>query len=203
MGIGQHKITVHGLPIRPSFSQKLPSKRQLRQQLGMDLQKPAVLLVGMITTPNSAAQHFMTASVFQSRALLALHCVVLHRRQWQDGLRSVTVLSPAVTQSTTKSCCHCVKHCSTCAAHRINIAASLMTSLAQHHLAYDHFAHLNRAYHMSSCIAGSNFRCSSRTYQFANCLVQHILSKLNIGGGCKQHCQQPIWVVSHTALCII
>jgi len=47
MGIGQHKVTVHGLPIRPSFSQKLPSKRRLRQQLGMDLQKPAVLLVGM------------------------------------------------------------------------------------------------------------------------------------------------------------
>ena len=130
MGIGQHKITVHGLPIRPSFSQKLPSKRQLRQQLGMDLQKPAVLLVGMITTPNSA-QHFMTASVFQSKALLALHSVVLHGRQWQQGLRAVIVLSPAVTHSTTKSCCHCVKHSSTCAAHRINIAASLMTSQAQ------------------------------------------------------------------------
>ena len=47
MGVGQHKVTVHGLPIRPSFSQKLPSQRRLRQQLGMDLQKPAVLLVGM------------------------------------------------------------------------------------------------------------------------------------------------------------
>ena len=49
MGIGQHKVTVHGLPIRPSFSQKLPAKRKLRQQLGMDLQKPAVLLVGTVT----------------------------------------------------------------------------------------------------------------------------------------------------------
>lgn len=48
MGIGQHKLTVHGLPIRPSFSQKLPSKQKLRQQLGMGLQKPAVLLVGMV-----------------------------------------------------------------------------------------------------------------------------------------------------------
>ena len=46
MGIGQHKVTVHGLPIRPAFSQKLASKRKLRQQLGLDLQKPAVLLVG-------------------------------------------------------------------------------------------------------------------------------------------------------------
>ena len=46
MGIGQHKVTVHGLPIRPSFSQKLASKHKLRQQLGLDLQKPAVLLVG-------------------------------------------------------------------------------------------------------------------------------------------------------------
>ena len=46
MGIGQHKVTVHGLPIRPSFSNKLASKRKLRQQLGLDLQKPAVLLVG-------------------------------------------------------------------------------------------------------------------------------------------------------------
>ena len=41
-----HQITVHGLPIRPAFSQKLPAKRKLRQQLGMDLDKPAVLLVG-------------------------------------------------------------------------------------------------------------------------------------------------------------
>ena len=46
MGIGQHKVTVHGLPIRPAFSQKLPNKHKLRQQLGLDLQKPAVLLVG-------------------------------------------------------------------------------------------------------------------------------------------------------------
>jgi len=55
MGVGQHKVTVHGLPIRPSFSQKLPSKHRLRQQLGMDLQKPAVLLVGMA----SKAPNFM------------------------------------------------------------------------------------------------------------------------------------------------
>ena len=41
-----HQITVHGLPIRPAFSQKLPAKRKLRRQLGMDLDKPAVLLVG-------------------------------------------------------------------------------------------------------------------------------------------------------------
>ena len=40
------QITVHGLPIRPAFSQKLPAKRKLRRQLGMDLDKPAVLLVG-------------------------------------------------------------------------------------------------------------------------------------------------------------
>ena len=46
MGIGQHRVTVHGLPIRPAFSQKLPSKHRLRQKLGLDLQKPAVLLVG-------------------------------------------------------------------------------------------------------------------------------------------------------------
>ena len=37
---------MHGLPIRPAFSQKLPAKRKLRRQLGMDLDKPAVLLVG-------------------------------------------------------------------------------------------------------------------------------------------------------------
>ena len=41
-----HQITVHGLPIRQAFSQKLPAKRKLRRQLGMDLDKPAVLLVG-------------------------------------------------------------------------------------------------------------------------------------------------------------
>eukprot|EP00891_Asterochloris_glomerata_P005998 jgi/Astpho2/5998/fgenesh1_pm.00084_%23_5_t len=46
MGLKDHQITVHGLPIRPAFSQKLPAKRKLRRQLGMDLDKPAVLLVG-------------------------------------------------------------------------------------------------------------------------------------------------------------
>ena len=46
MLLQDHQITVHGLPIRPAFSQKLPAKRKLRKQLGMDLDKPAVLLVG-------------------------------------------------------------------------------------------------------------------------------------------------------------
>ena len=57
MGVSLSKVTVHGLPIRPSFSQKLPSKRQLRQQLGMDLHKPAVLLVGMPVWPYLLSSH--------------------------------------------------------------------------------------------------------------------------------------------------
>jgi 1,2-diacylglycerol 3-beta-galactosyltransferase len=39
-------LRLYGLPIRPSFSRKYPSKSKLRKALGMDLSKPAVLLVG-------------------------------------------------------------------------------------------------------------------------------------------------------------
>lgn len=35
-----------GLPIRPAFSRKLPSRPKLRRQLGMAQHTPAVLLVG-------------------------------------------------------------------------------------------------------------------------------------------------------------
>jgi 1,2-diacylglycerol 3-beta-galactosyltransferase len=40
------QIRLYGLPIRPSFSRRYPPKRVLRRTLGMDLLKPAILLVG-------------------------------------------------------------------------------------------------------------------------------------------------------------
>ena len=46
MGLREEQLVQHGLPIRPAFSNKLPSKRKLRQALGIDRPQPAVLLVG-------------------------------------------------------------------------------------------------------------------------------------------------------------
>jgi len=40
------QLRLFGLPIRPAFSQRYPRKQQLRRNLGMDLHKPAILLVG-------------------------------------------------------------------------------------------------------------------------------------------------------------
>lgn len=45
-GLKQNQIKVFGLPIRPSFSRELVGKAQLRQELEMDADLPAVLLVG-------------------------------------------------------------------------------------------------------------------------------------------------------------
>lgn len=45
-GLNEEQIVMHGLPIRPAFSQRLPPKRTLRRQLGLDLDVPAILLVG-------------------------------------------------------------------------------------------------------------------------------------------------------------
>ncbi|KAK9861351.1 hypothetical protein WJX84_003361 [Apatococcus fuscideae] len=46
MGLKDHQVVVHGLPIRPAFSQRFPSPQKLRKQLGMDRDLPAVMLVG-------------------------------------------------------------------------------------------------------------------------------------------------------------
>jgi hypothetical protein len=48
MGLSESQIVVHGLPIRPAFSEKMPARKRLRRHLGMDLSKPAVLLVGAL-----------------------------------------------------------------------------------------------------------------------------------------------------------
>lgn len=45
-GLKEEQITVHGLPIRPAFSQKLAPKHQLRRSLGLERDLPIVLLVG-------------------------------------------------------------------------------------------------------------------------------------------------------------
>lgn len=46
MGVAVEKIVVHGLPIRPIFSKRLPSKATLRSKLGLKKGMPAILLVG-------------------------------------------------------------------------------------------------------------------------------------------------------------
>ncbi|XP_078438529.1 putative monogalactosyldiacylglycerol synthase 3, chloroplastic isoform X2 [Wolffia australiana] len=45
-GLNHSQLRVFGLPIRPSFCRPLPSKRELREELEMDLELPAVLLMG-------------------------------------------------------------------------------------------------------------------------------------------------------------
>mmetsp|Transcript_5219 Transcript_5219/g.19146 ORF Transcript_5219/g.19146 Transcript_5219/m.19146 type:complete len:536 (+) Transcript_5219:143-1750(+) len=45
-GLRRDQIACHGLPIRLSFSDRLPSKRKLRAQLGMNTKLPSVVLVG-------------------------------------------------------------------------------------------------------------------------------------------------------------
>lgn len=46
MGLKEEQLRLYGLPIRPSFNRKYPPKQKLRKVLGMDLNAPAVLLVG-------------------------------------------------------------------------------------------------------------------------------------------------------------
>eukprot|EP00192_Tetraselmis_astigmatica_P024497 CAMPEP_0117697956 /NCGR_PEP_ID=MMETSP0804-20121206/29512_1 /TAXON_ID=1074897 /ORGANISM="Tetraselmis astigmatica, Strain CCMP880" /LENGTH=490 /DNA_ID=CAMNT_0005512255 /DNA_START=222 /DNA_END=1694 /DNA_ORIENTATION=+ len=45
LGLTEQQIVLHGLPIRPVFSQKLPTKKKLRKMLGMK-DKSTALLVG-------------------------------------------------------------------------------------------------------------------------------------------------------------
>lgn len=46
LGLQDSQIVLHGLPIRPVFSRKLPPKSQLRRQLGLRQDLPTILLVG-------------------------------------------------------------------------------------------------------------------------------------------------------------
>lgn len=46
MGLKDHQIVTHGLPIRPDFAKSHGSVPALRRRLGMDPSLPAVLLVG-------------------------------------------------------------------------------------------------------------------------------------------------------------
>ncbi|XP_054804986.1 monogalactosyldiacylglycerol synthase 2, chloroplastic-like isoform X2 [Prosopis cineraria] len=45
-GLEESQIRVYGLPIRPSFARAVLSKDQMREELGTDLNLPAVLLMG-------------------------------------------------------------------------------------------------------------------------------------------------------------
>ncbi|KAJ7520477.1 hypothetical protein O6H91_19G007600 [Diphasiastrum complanatum] len=45
-GLRASQIRVHGLPVRPTFCKPIKSKSELRNQLGMDEELPAVLLMG-------------------------------------------------------------------------------------------------------------------------------------------------------------
>lgn len=42
----ESQLRQFGLPIRPAFSRRYARKQRLRRNLGMDLRKPAILLVG-------------------------------------------------------------------------------------------------------------------------------------------------------------
>lgn len=46
LGLASSQLRMYGLPIRPAFGAKFSAKAKLRKALGMDLAKPAVLLVG-------------------------------------------------------------------------------------------------------------------------------------------------------------
>lgn len=46
MGLTDEQVAVHGLPIRPIFSKRLPPREALRRSLGLEQGTPAVLLVG-------------------------------------------------------------------------------------------------------------------------------------------------------------
>jgi len=46
LGLKEEQLRLYGLPIRPAFSRRFPSKRRLRKQLSMAIDPPAVLLVG-------------------------------------------------------------------------------------------------------------------------------------------------------------
>lgn len=45
-GLKSHQIRIHGLPIRPSFCKPTAPKDELRRELGMDADLPAVILMG-------------------------------------------------------------------------------------------------------------------------------------------------------------
>lgn len=99
MGIGQHKVTVHGLPIRPSFSQKLASKHKLRQQLGLDLQKPAVLLVGTCWAELAGLGCLWVYAGLSCAVLLVGMCCAVLCCPWGISLllRLVLLSSPTMT----------------------------------------------------------------------------------------------------------
>ena len=46
MGLKPAQMIMHGLPIRPTFSDHMTPQKKLRAQLGLDRAQPAVLLVG-------------------------------------------------------------------------------------------------------------------------------------------------------------
>lgn len=46
LGLKDQQLVVHGLPIRPVFSQTLPSRTKLRKMLGINVTKKTALLVG-------------------------------------------------------------------------------------------------------------------------------------------------------------
>lgn len=51
MGLTPTQVTMHGLPIRPTFSAPQQPKNALRRKLGMEKSAPAVLLVGTLPWP--------------------------------------------------------------------------------------------------------------------------------------------------------
>ncbi|GIL64514.1 hypothetical protein Vafri_18412 [Volvox africanus] len=86
-GMAPEQIILHGLPIRPSFSRPLSSRRVLRRSLGMATGLPAVLLVG-----GGEGMGALEETVSQLDARLGDKCQVVvicgRNRSLQERLRA-------------------------------------------------------------------------------------------------------------------
>lgn len=81
MGLKPSQVTVHGLPIRPTFSAPQQPKEALRRKLGMDKSKPAVLLVGAPShLPSPMTAMFSTTGLWLAICRLLLSTFYLPLR---------------------------------------------------------------------------------------------------------------------------
>jgi 1,2-diacylglycerol 3-beta-galactosyltransferase len=94
MGLQDSQIVVHGLPIRPAFARRQPSKKSLRGKLGLQRDVPAVLVVaggegmGPVEKTCSAIARASGASV-QLVVVTGRNAKLAERlrlRQWPSGM---------------------------------------------------------------------------------------------------------------------
>lgn len=79
VGLRPCQIRVHGLPIRPSFCKPVGPKRELRRKLGMDVDLPAVLLMGggEGMGPVEATARALAESLFNNRSRKVIGQIVV------------------------------------------------------------------------------------------------------------------------------